>query len=219
MVRPLPLALSLVLLGAGSAAAQEPAAEAPRVASPLEAVLPGASSLAPASATMDAAMRRYYQGEQRGGLWLVGAGAMGLGVGAGLLAQPSAFGRGAGYPLLVAGAAELAGGLVFILGVRRRVPRFTRDLVQRPAAYQREEQRHMAQVARDMRLLEAAELTVLLGAGAMTAVASLQDRDLLAGIGTGLLLEFGGLLLYDQLAARRAARYAEELSRFAPKAP
>ena len=47
-----------------------------------------------------------------------------------------------------------------------------------------------------------------------TLIVALQHQDLLAGIGTGVMIQSAVLFVYDQLAARRALRYTDSLTRF-----
>ncbi len=166
------------------------------------------------AARMTADMHAYFTGERQGGIWLMGAGAPALGLGAGLLVQQNSFGRGMAYPLLAFGAIDLIGGLTFYLNSLRRVPRFDREIAGQPSSYRAAELPRMNQVNRQMRLLEAAEISLILAGATLTGVGAVQQQNLLAGIGTGLMLETAVLLLYDQLAARRALRYTETLTRF-----
>lgn len=208
----LPLCLTLALLGR-AARGDEPAAPA--------ALVPPASTDAPAvtpavtpAAAMQAEMTRYFDGERRGGVWLMAIGAPMLAGGAALFAAPGDFARGLGGTVLAFGALELAAGAIFYGNSRSRVPRFTRDIVERPGAYQVAERKRMDGVNGQMRLLEAVEISLILAGGAMASAGALQGQDALAGVGTGLALHAAVLLVYDQLAARRALRYTDALLRF-----
>lgn len=161
-------------------------------------------------------MHRYFDGERAGGIWLMSAGAPAMALGAGLLFQEHDFARGLAYTELAMGAVEFLGGLVFYLNTRSRVPRFDRQLSTQPAAFREGELARIRRVNRDMRLLESIEVALFLAGGAMTSAAALREQDLLAGIGTGLMLNSAILFLYDQFAARRALRYTESLLRFRP---
>lgn len=165
---------------------------------------------------MRAEMQRYFTGERRGGYWLMGAAVPALGLGAGLLARDGAYERGLAYTLIGFGAVEAIGGLAFVVNTRRRVPRFERQLSGDPAAYRAAELPRIRGVNGQMRFLEALEISLILGGGAMTGAGLLQGQDTLAGVGTGLMIEALVLLIYDQLAARRALRYTDHLERFAP---
>lgn len=171
---------------------------------------------------MRAAMHDYFAGERRGGVWLMGAGAPALLLGAGLSVPQDpasrgwAFAQGLGYSLVALGALDVLAGLTFYRNSRRRVPAFERQLASAPAAYRDGELARMRRVNREMRLLEAIEIPLILAGGAMASIGALQGRDLLAGIGAGLAVETAVLLIYDQLAARRALRYTESLLRFRP---
>jgi hypothetical protein len=159
-------------------------------------------------------MHRYFDGERTGGIWLMSAGAPAVALGTGLLFQGNDFARGLAYTELAMGAVEFIGGLVFYLNTRSRIPRFDRQLSTHPVAFRDGELARIRRVNRDMRLLESVEVALFLAGGAMTGAAALREQDLLAGIGTGLMLNSAILFLYDQFAARRALRYTESLIRF-----
>lgn len=159
-------------------------------------------------------MHRYFDGERAGGIWLMSAGAPAVALGTGLLFQGNDFARGLAYTELAMGAIELVGGLVFYFNTRSRVPRFERQISSHPAAFREGELARIQRVNRDMRLLESIEIALFLAGGAMTGAAALREQDLLAGIGTGIMLNSAILFIYDQFAARRALRYTEALLRF-----
>ncbi len=200
VLRAVLLAVLLVALPARAAIAAEEAAAA-------------AGDLG--EAQMQADMHRYFTGERRGGIWLMSAGAPAMALGTGLIAGQDGFLRGLGCSMLAFGAIELIGGAAFYVNSNRRVPRFDGLLRTRPAAYRDEELVRIRGVNRDMRRLEAIEITLVLAGGALTAIGEVQRQDLLAGIGAGLMIQSAVLFLYDQLAARRALRYSESLGRFA----
>lgn len=163
---------------------------------------------------MQADMRTYFDGERRGGLWLLAVSSASIAVGGGVLLADSDFARGMSIPLLTLGTAELIGSIAFYRNSLRRVPRFTAQIDQDPIGYQTTELRRMRRVQREMHMLEVIELSFLMAGGAMTAIGTLQGQDLVAGIGSGLMTQAVVLLLYDQLASRRADRYAASLARF-----
>lgn len=175
---------------------------------------PSSAGGAVTPAAMQAEMQRYFDGERQGGLWLMGVGVPMVGFGAGLLALPRALPRAAGGTVLAFGALELAAGTIFFLNSRRRVPHFTRQIVAQPQRYREVEQRRMVMVNSQMRLLESAEINLILAGLAVGTAGALQGQDSLTGFGAGLALHAAILLIYDQLAARRALRYSDALGRF-----
>lgn len=210
--------LSLALSGGLGVSAGVARADEPGLV-PLAPLPPAPASAAELPAALDAAqmrddMHRYYTGEKRGGLWLLSIGAPSIAAGTGLLFHEGEFYRGLAYPLLVLGAAELIGGVAFYLNTNRRVPRFEKQLAIDPRAYRDSESARMLRVGRELRLLEGVEIAFIIAGATMTSIGALEKRDLLAGIGTGVMIQSAVLFIYDQLAARRAQRYGESLTRF-----
>ena len=206
---PAVLLLALLCLAPGVARAEE---APPAAAAPAAGGAPGAGRVD--EAQMRDAMHRYFTGERRGGIWLMGVAAPTMALGAGLMFHPDDFARGLAYSMFAVGVIELVGGVTFYLNSKRRVPRFDGLLGSAPAAYREEELKRIHRVHREMHLLEAVELSLIMAGGVMTCAGALQKEYLLAGIGTGVMIQAGVLLLYDQLAARRARRYDDSLTRF-----
>ena len=63
-------------------------------------------------------------------------------------------------------------------------------------------------------LIEALELTLLVGGVAMAATGAGIRNQTLSGVGLGLALESGGLLIFDLYAGRRALRWTHSLEHF-----
>jgi hypothetical protein len=218
---PLMLCLGLALLGGpATPAAADEAAPAAAVAPAGDAkAAPAAESVAAAPA-LDVAqlrqeMHRFYNGERLGGVALMSIGAPALAAGVGLMFHPGEFERGLGYPVLAVGAVELLAGLVFHVSALRRVPRFDQQLSSRPAEFHAQELRHLRTINhRDMGLMEALEITLIMGSGTLTALGAMRNDGTMAGVGTGLLAQTLVLFVYDQLLARRAARYLDALTHF-----
>jgi hypothetical protein len=166
------------------------------------------------AAQMQAEMHRYFDGERRGGIWLMGVGAPMMALGTGLAFHPHGFAQGLGYSVLAVGVIELAAGAMFYRNSNTRVPRFDALLRRNAAAFREEELTRIRRVNREMRLLEAVEISLILAGGVLTCAGALQGQDVLTGVGTGVMLQSGVLLVYDQLAARRALRYFGALTRF-----
>ena len=204
------LALALTVLppaGVVRAAAVVPAE------SETSGAAPGATAGIDA-ATQEAELRRYFAGEKSGGIWLMSVGAPAAVAGAGLLAHPGEYYRGLAYPLLALGAVEFLGGLIFYLNTNRRVPRLVAQLGSQPKQFQTAELARIRRVNRELSLLTAVEITLIVASGAMTGVGALRGLDTLSGVGTGILIESTILFIYDQLAARRALRYTDSLLHF-----
>ena len=159
-------------------------------------------------------MHRYFDGEKTGGIWLMSVGAPAAVTGAGLLFHPDEFPRALGYPMLILGAAEVLGGMLFYLNTNRRVPRFDRQLSKNPAAFAATELARIRRVNRELSFLTAVELTLMVAGGTMAGIGALRGLDTVSGVGTGILIQSSVLFLYDQFAARRALRYADSLLYF-----
>ena len=160
---------------------------------------------------VDSAATEYFDGEKRGGLVLIGMGAVGLGTGGALLSLDSEVARGAAIPALFFGGLHVAaGGFVWIVSNRRR-GQVSGQEASDAAGFARRERVRMATVETQFTALKIVEAT-LVAAGAGIAVYGFQtDRDRWAGIGLGLAAESAATLVFDIVAAKRAGRYVRRL--------
>ena len=156
-------------------------------------------------------LHRYLSEEKRGGLLLMAMGVPAMALGSGLLAQDRALGRGFAYPVLVVGALELLGGLVFYARTDRQRARLSAGLTARPRETIRAEQARMRRINLQFSLLEALELTLLVGGVAMAAAGAGTRQETVLGVGLGLSVQSAALLTFDLFAARRALRYTHAL--------
>lgn len=185
---------------------------------PARANVPAQVSLrapAPAAPTSTDALRgelhRYLGQEKRGGVVLMAMGVPAVALGGGLLAQDRALGRGFAYPVLVIGALELLGGLVFFARTSRQLARLDAGLTARPLETIRAEQARMRRINLQFSLIEALEMTLLVGGIAMAAAGAGTREETLLGVGLGLSVQSAALLTFDLFAARRARRYTHAL--------
>jgi len=167
-----------------------------------------------ASAELRADMHRYLREEKRGGAVLMGMGAPAVALGGGLLAQDQPLWRGFAYPVLIMGALEFFGGLLFYARTNRQRAQLDRSLTAQPAATGRAELARMRRINLQFSLIEALELTLIAGGTAMAAVGGVTRNDTLTGVGLGLAAESLGLLTFDLFATRRAHRYTGSVERF-----
>jgi hypothetical protein len=159
-------------------------------------------------------MRRYFREEKRGGAVLMGLGLPGVALGGGLLAHGSDTLRGFAYPLLIIGALEFVGGLIFYLRTSKQVAKLDAGLVNDTWATRNLELRRIRRINLQFTLIEALELTLLVGGVVMAATGAGTRNETLTGVGLGLGLESAGLLIFDLYAGRRALRWTRSLERF-----
>lgn len=202
------LTLAAVLTVPGSLRAAEP---------PALPLIPTPDPVAEAPMSVDelrSDMRRYFREEKRGGAVLMGMGAPGVAIGGGLLAQNSDILRGFAYPLLVIGALEFVGGLIFYSRTNRQVAKLDAGLTNDTWATRNLELKRIRRVNLQFTLIEALELTLLVGGVVMAGAGAGTRNETLTGVGLGLSLESAGLLIFDLYAGRRALRWTHSLERF-----
>ena len=157
-------------------------------------------------------MDDWFAGERGEGFVFMGAGAVSVGGGAYLLTRDEPFARGAGYSTLGAGALLLTGIGFYMASLGPEHRRLTADLAADPDAFLVEETARMRGIARRFVLYRWVEISMVAIGGGLVTWGALDDRPLVAGIGTGLAAEFALALLLDLFAERRAHRYLDILS-------
>lgn len=157
-------------------------------------------------------MHDYFAKELRGGVILVSMGAPSVAIGGGLLAQDRPLLRGFAYPMLIVGALELGGGIVFAARTPKQVRDLDRGFAQNPLLARDQELRRMRRVNRQFSLLEVVEVTLHLGGIGLSALGGGLRNETLSGVGMGLSVQSVGLLLFDVFAARRALRFTGSLA-------
>lgn len=158
-------------------------------------------------------LHRYFRAEKRGGAVLSGMGAPAVALGGGLLAQDRELWRGFAYPVLVIGALELIGGVIFYARTDRQVALLDRGLSTRPRGTRDAELGRMRRVNLQFSLLEGLEVTLLVGGVVLAAAGAAARSETTIGVGLGLSLQSAALLTFDLFAARRAHRYTDSLAR------
>lgn len=159
-------------------------------------------------------MHRYLAEEKRGGAVLMGMGAPAVALGGGLLAQDQPLWRGFAYPVLIVGALEFFGGLLFYARTNRQRAQLDRGLTSQPLVTGRAELQRMRRINLQFALIEALEISLIVGGTAMAAAGGATRNDTLTGVGLGLAAEATGLLAFDLFAAHRAHRYTSSVERF-----
>ena len=173
-----------------------------------------ALAVTPARADVEtqAAMREYFAGEQRGGLVLVGMGAVGLAAGGGALAEGSPRAEGAGYVLLGMGTVHVAAGAFVYFASRARARKFESWIERDRAGFVVTESKRMRGVSRQFLALKITEVVLIAGGVAMIAIGASDDRPRVEGAGYALAAEMLATLAFDIVAARRAGRYRGRLA-------
>ena len=215
VVRPLARVLALSLIVSASVAGPRSVRADPQ-ALPLRAdpLLPNVE--APLSLDeLRGDMRRYFREEKRGGAVLMTMGAPGVALGGGLLAYDSEFGRGFAYPVLIIGALEMIGGLLFYARTNRQVQKLDEGLLHDTWATRNLELKRIRRVNLEFSLIQALEITLLVGGVGMAAAGAATRNPTLSGVGVGIGVESAGLLVFDLFAGKRALRWRSSLERFA----
>jgi hypothetical protein len=175
-------------------------------------VLLAIASPAAAESEPHAAMTDYFDGEITGGWVLIGMGAAGLATGGYLYADGGDVARGASYVTLAMGTVHLAAGVYVNIAsrVRRRV--YGAAIGSAPGLWLATERKRMAGVSTQFLVLKIVEVALIAGGGTMAAIGHTQDHPRLEGAGYALAAEAAATLLFDIVAARRAARYRARLA-------
>lgn len=182
------------------------------VALALAIVMLGSNAHAdPERARAQRAMETYFEGEQRGGLILVGMGAAGLIAGGFLYRNDTDLTRGMAYPLLGIGIAHVGAGIFINVVSRRRIETFTPQITSDVSAFVGSERPRMKGVSTTLTVLKVAEVILIAGGLTMAGLAHRSDRKTLEGIGYGIAIEAGLTFGFDLLASRRASTYRHEL--------
>lgn len=170
-----------------------------------------AQRLPPRDLRMEREMRHYFAGEKAEGWVFAGAGALSIGAGAlGAFAASDEVYRGAGWPMLVFGSIQLAAGAVLLVRTDRQVRERSDRLLgplPGPSSFYAEEIPRMARVRENFRWLEVTELVLAAAGIGLATYGGLADDRSTFGVGAGIAIESALMLVFDQLAAERAARY------------
>lgn len=210
-----------LLLAAGLTAGSARSGRAQVVADPQAQAAPAAGPELDRTA-LQGAMRTYFYGEKWQGPWFMGAGAVSIAAGAGLVAQHSDFMRGSSYPLFAVGAIQLIAGAVIFFRSDGQLARLSRGLAHNPAEYRSSEERRIRLVhSRELRrirrvnlefeLVTILESLILVGGVATASVGAGRHDDVVKGVGVGLIIESVAMLALDLVAARRALLYTHRL--------
>lgn len=175
-------------------------------------------SLAPTEAVdttvMRARLTRYFEGEQRTGLFASGLGLASVGTGIGLIASGGETRLGVALPLIAMGALQLAAGLALSIRTPKQVARLDAQVTESPAQYAAEEGARMGKVNSRWWIYRAAEVTTAFSGVLVAGIGGVSHSDAALGVGLTLVGEALVMLLIDHFAEERAHDYAAALSGF-----
>lgn len=156
----------------------------------------------------------YFAAEKREALLFVGFGMTALLLGLGVLAvreRFSPFLQGVAYPLVAVAMIQVAVGANVYLRTDDQLSALQTQLEQAPDVFKAEESARMRVVNRNFDLYKRLEIGLLLIGVACAAFGAARDRGLLAGVGTGLVVQGGLMLVLDFFAEARADVYTAAL--------
>jgi hypothetical protein len=197
-----------VLTGLGLALPATALAEVPETPAP--AAAPGAPV---GQAQMREDLRRFFREDRRHAAVLFGVGASTLIAGGVLVARPG-FARATSYPLLGVGLLQAVIGAGIFLRTNAQMARLEAQLTNDPSALREAEHKRMTRLHRQYIAVEVAEGAMVVAGATLLGIGARQNRDVLAGIGLGLLIQGALTLPLDLIADHRGERYRGSLSRF-----
>jgi hypothetical protein len=157
---------------------------------------------------MQEQMVRYFS-EEKAESWLfILVGVVALGASVWLLRTGSAY-RGMAYPLIAVGLIQLVVGGSVAFRTDAQVAALTAQLASSPSAFQLAEVPRMEVVMRNFALYKGIELALLLVGVALTY--AFRQKELVYGIGVGLVMQASLMLVLDLFAERRGDEYLSAL--------
>lgn len=156
-------------------------------------------------------MEDYFAGEKAGGITLIAMGAAGLGSGGVLLSRDSELADGLSYPLLGIGLAHAAAGVFVYVASDRRIDELGVQIARDDKAFANEEYDRMKGVQTQFFVLKIVEGVLIAGGVGLAIYADRDDRPTLSGVGAGIAIEAAATVVFDFIAARRAAGYVDKL--------
>jgi len=153
---------------------------------------------------MQEQMVRYFS-EEKAESWLfILVGVVALGASVWLLRTGSSY-RGMAYPLIAVGLIQLVVGGSVAFRTDAQVAALTAQLASSPSAFQLAEVPRMEVVMRNFALYKGIELALLLVGVALTY--AFRQKELVYGIGVGLVMQASLMLVLDLFAERRGDEY------------
>lgn len=153
---------------------------------------------------MQEQMVRYFS-EEKAESWLfILVGVVALGASVWLLRTGSSY-RGMAYPLIAVGLIQIVVGGSVAFRTDAQVAALTAQLASSPSAFQLAEVPRMEVVMRNFALYKGIELALLLVGVALTY--AFRQKELVYGIGVGLVMQASLMLVLDLFAERRGDEY------------
>ena len=157
---------------------------------------------------MQEQMVRYFS-EEKAESWLfILVGVVALGASVWLLRTGSSY-RGMAYPLIAVGLIQIVVGGSVAFRTDAQVAALTAQLASSPSAFQLAEVPRMEVVMRNFALYKGVEIALLLVGVALTY--AFRQKELVYGIGVGLVMQASLMLVLDLFAERRGDEYLSAL--------
>lgn len=158
-------------------------------------------------------MVEYYDGEQTSA-YVVGSLGGVAAIGGALLATHSTtFDRSLGWTWIVLGGLEAIGAGSYALQVDHEIDHYTDVLTAQPPRYRAEEIAHIRGVRSRFIAYRIAELSLVVGGGAMAAYGFASASDAWKGVGIGIASLSLPIAVIDTINNARARRYLSSLER------
>ena len=178
---------------------------------PAAALDPGAPSLTPQQAALDARMRTYFAGEKNEGWAWLGVSLAATGASAGLMAASGDAAHGASYPLVDVGLVQLAASIYLLVHTGTQIDDRAAQIRRDPCAFLDTETKRMHGVLTRLHIATLVEALALAGGAGMAGAGATEHRDFLQGAGWGLVAQSVTMLVFDGFAATRAEEYERDL--------
>ena len=153
---------------------------------------------------MQEQMVRYFAAEKAESWLFILVGVVAVGASVWLLRTGSSY-RGMAYPLIAVGLIQLVVGGTVAFRTDAQVAALTLQLASSPSAFQLAEVPRMEVVMRNFELYKGIEIVLLLVGVALTY--AFRHKELVYGIGVGLVMQASLTLVLDLFAERRGDEY------------
>jgi hypothetical protein len=161
----------------------------------------------------------YYGGERTSAYVVAVLGALSVGGGVALVTRDSDFARGLGWPLLVLGALEGIGAVIYAFQVGGEIRHYETALDRDPSAYRRDELAHIHGTGVRFVFYRLTELGLAVGGIAAASYGFAANVDTWKGIGIGVTSIALPFLLIDTINNGRASHYEGQVRAFDPVVP
>lgn len=158
-------------------------------------------------------VRGYYRGERISAFMVLGLGVAGIGTGIPLLLQDDDFARGAGWTLLIVGALQAIGSVIYAVEVTGLMEHYGAALERDPAAFKEEETEHMAGTIDRFPIYLTTEIVLTLAGVGIAIGGFAADEDVYKGMGIALAALWFPVLIIDLVNQARGRTYADRVGR------